>query len=410
MTKQLVIVGAGQAAATLVEQLHREGYDGEITVLGDETVLPYQRPPLSKDYFKGATDVDRLVLRPAAYYDDAGVTMKMGTRVASIDRESKTITTDQGEAISYDTLVLGTGARPRPLPMDGMDADNVVTVRDIADADRMKAMNDQIDNVVVVGGGFIGLEAAAVLRGFGKNVTVVEAAPRLMGRAVSEEVSEAFLNLHRQQGIDVRLNTGVSGLVSDGHQVQGVTLADGTELAADLVIVGIGAIPNDELAQAAGVSCDGGILTDLSCRTSDADIYAMGDCTRLKHGRYDALLRLESVQNAIDQARIVADSILGKDVSYGALPWFWSDQFDAKLQIAGLLPDGGEKVSFGSYEDGGLLVVHFDADGTFAAAETINRAGDHMASRRIIDMGMPATRDMIIDAAGDMKSVMKALR
>lgn len=410
MTTRVVIIGAGQAAATLIEQLHRDGFEGSVTLLGDETLLPYQRPPLSKDYFKGAMEQDRLVLRPADYYEKAGTDVKTGLRATGIDRAQSIVVTSDGTRYGYDALVLATGARPRPLPLNGMDAENVVTIRTITDADKMKALSDESRTVVVIGGGFIGLEAAAVLKGQGKHVTLVEAAPRLMGRAVSTEISDAFAALHEGEGVDVRLNCGVENLVVDQSRVTAVGLGDGTELAADLVIVGIGALPNDDLARDASLACDGGILVDLACRTSDPAIYAIGDCTRLKNARYGQALRLESVQNAIDQGRVVAQGIMGQDAVYDALPWFWSDQFDVKLQIAGLIPEGGSHLCFEGEQVGRLLVVHFDADDRFVAAETMSRAGDHMAARRILDGKAAVSREQIVAANGDLKTVMRALR
>lgn len=404
----LVIIGAGQAAATLIEHLHKGKYDGAITLIGDETSLPYQRPPLSKDYAKGLTDAARLLLRPQAFYDEAGITLKTETRVTNVDAGAKTATLSSGEVLDWDHLVFATGARPRPLPMPEMAADNVLVIRTLADAEAMKNQFDSVENAVVIGGGFIGLEAAAVLRQLGKVVHVIEAASGLMGRAVSPAIAAAFAEKHRAEGVHLHCNAKLQGLTQQGDRVTHAVLEDGTEIAADLVIVGIGAIANTDIAEATGISCDRGIVVNTACETSTPGIFAMGDCATLSHARYGDGLRLESVQNAIDQARIVADRLLGKETTYQALPWFWSDQFDYKLQIAGLIPQNGSQTTF--EKANGLLVAHFTEEGLFAAAETISLPADHMGARRILDQPKPVTAQMVEDAEGDMRTLMKALK
>lgn len=407
MPGHVVIAGAGQAAATVVERLLSAGFKGGITVIGDEPVAPYQRPPLSKEYLKGSLDVDRLILRPPSYYENAGVHMVLGTRVAAIDTAAKCVTTSGGERLSYGTLVLATGARPRRLPLSGIDAENVFVVRTLDDINRMKHVLADVRKAAIIGGGFIGLEAAAVLRLREIDVSVLEATSRLMGRVVSDPVSTSFGLLHRSRGVDIRTNTVVRELVLRQGRVARVRLSDDMTVESDIVVLGVGAMANTEVAEAAGIACGTGILVDTACKTSAPDVYAIGDCTLLSHARYPGQFRLESVQNAIDQARVAADRILGGDASYSAVPWFWSDQFDAKLQIAGMVPGDGTFMHFGSIEAANLLVAHFDREDGFVAAETINRASDHMASRRLLAMNEPIRKSAILAAGGDLKTVMK---
>lgn len=332
----LVIIGAGQAAAQLVMSLRATGDARPVTLIGDEPWLPYSRPPLSKSFLKGNSQIEDLYLRPAAWFSAQGITLRLGERALAIDRARHRVRLTDGE-ISYDTLVLATGTRPRTLADLPVTMGNVVALRGIDDSRKLLDLLPGCQRVAVIGGGFVGLEFAAVMRGMGRSVTLIEAAPRLMGRAVSPALSDWFAGLHRRHGVDVRLGTGVTGVVRSDEKVSALVLSDDALVPVDLVLVGVGVAPNDEIARAAGLACDNGILVDASLRTADPAVHAIGDCCAfpLPDGRR---VRLESVQNAVDQAKHLARMLTGSPAPYAATPWFWSDQFDAKLQIAGLLP------------------------------------------------------------------------
>lgn len=391
---RVVIVGAGQAGYQVAASLRGKKFDGEIVILGDEPVLPYQRPPLSKGYVKGEMKEDALLLRPESFYTSNTITVRLGCPVTAIDRATRHVVVAGGERVSYDSLVLATGGRVRTLPVPGADLAGVAYVRTLADAVALKPQIEAAKNVVVVGGGFIGLECAAVARTLGCGVVVLEAMDRLMARVVSPVLSDYYRDLHRSRGVDVRLGASVTEIVGAAGRVTGVRCGDGTIVPADLVVVGIGIIANDDLAKAAGLACDRGIVVDAQLRTSDPAIYAIGDCAVFPHPMTAGLLRLESVQNAIDQGKTVADAIMGEPKPYAAVPWFWSDQYEVKLQIVGLTQHYDDTITLGDVASGRFSVLYFRG-GNLVGIDSVNMPGDHVAGRKLFGAG----KTVAIDAA-----------
>ena len=393
--EHVVVIGTGQGAYQLAASLRQQGYQGQITLVGDEPALPYQRPPLSKDYLSHG-DTDRLALRRASFYDDQNITVRPSTRISAIDRTAMTIETESGEHISYDHLVLATGSRNRRPPIAGLDGPNVLALRTLADAADLRKRLEQMQRVTVIGGGFIGLEFSAVAAKRGIAVTVVEGAPRLMARAVSPATSAQFLTAHQSWGATVILGQFASRI--EGADV---TLADGTTIAGDTVIAAAGVVANDELAQDAGLATEDGVIVDAHLSTSDPDISALGDCCRFPEPMSGTLARLESVQAATDHARTIAARLLGQPAPYTAVPWFWSNQADLKLQIAGFAPtiDYWHTVAG---PDGKLAVFGYIAD-ALAVVETINQAGLHMAARKLLTNRGRITRTEVEAAGYDVK-------
>src|ERR1700734_2668567 len=346
MAERIVIVGAGQAGAQAVATLRAEGFAGALAMVGDEPFAPYQRPPLSKAYLQGTFERERLFLKPDAFYAEARCELILGTAATAIDRAKKSVTLADGRSLDYDRLLLATGARVRRIPVPGADLPGIFYLRGIADVDAMRAHFVPGAKLAVVGGGYIGLEVAAVARKAGLDVTVFEALDRVMARAVSQPISAFYENVHREAGVKFETNTVVEAFEGAG-KLEAVR-AGGKSHGADIALVGIGVLPNIELAKAAGLACDDGIVVDRHCATiSDPAIFAAGDSTR-HHGRDGNLIRLECVQNAIDQAKHAALAMAGKPLPYGEVPWFWSDQYDLKLQIAGLARAGDEIVLRGA--------------------------------------------------------------
>ncbi len=398
-----VIIGAGQAGAALAAKLRVLGFDGQITMIGSEPHPPYQRPPLSKAYLMGEMEAERLWLRSNEFYTENKIDLRLNTQVTAIDPAAKTITLD-AQTLHYDQLALTTGSTPRRLPAAvGGDLTGVFTVRNLADVDVMKPAFVAGRRLVIVGGGYIGLEAAAVASKLGLDVTVLEMAPRILQRVAAPETSEYFRNLHTAYGVKIMEQTGLERLLGTDH-ITGVRLADGRELPADFAIVGVGVTPNAELAQAAGLNIDNGISTDDFGRTSDPFIWSAGDCASFVHK--GTRIRLESVGNAIDQAEAVAANMLGANTPYTAMPWFWSDQYDCKLQIAGLNtgydnivtrgPDG-DAVSFWYYQGDRLLAV-----------DAMNDARGYMVGKRLIENGKSPDKAAIRNPATVMKDLLKA--
>jgi 3-phenylpropionate/trans-cinnamate dioxygenase ferredoxin reductase component len=400
----VVVVGAGQAGYQTAESLRQEGYDGPITILGDEPHAPYQRPPLSKAYLLGETDKERLKFRPENFYAERNIDLRVNTSVNSIERDTKQVTLLGGDILDYDHLVLATGARVRELPVPGADLEGVFYLKTLDDIDRIEAHLAKTENVVVIGAGFIGLEFAAVARKLDKDVTVLEAAPRVMGRAVSPMISAFFTKVHRDNGANVLCDAMVSELTGEGGLVTGVTCADGATYPADLVVVGIGVIPNVELADGAGLACDNGIVVDEFCRTADPNIYAAGDCAAYHHPFADRLIRLESVQNAADQGRTVGAAIAGNERPYGGVPWFWSDQCGLKLQMAGLLEGCDQTVVRGAMEDGKFSLFHFRS-GVLRAVDAVSKPADYVQGRKLMEAGISPTPEQ----AGDSEFKLKGL-
>jgi 3-phenylpropionate/trans-cinnamate dioxygenase ferredoxin reductase subunit len=397
----VVVIGAGQAAASLVARLRGQGYADDITLIGDEPVPPYQRPPLSKKYLLGEMALERLYLRPPSWYDEAGVTLRLGTRATAIDRDAREVVTESGR-IPYQTLVLATGSVPRALPREiGGELDGVHLVRNLADVDAMAPGIRPAVRVLIVGGGYIGLEAAAVAAARGMQVTLVEMAPRILSRVAAPETADYFRDLHARHGVDIREGVGLERLLGDTH-VTGARLSDGSEIAADMVIVGIGIQPDTGLAEAAGLETDNGIAVDAEGRSSDPAIWAAGDCASFPHG--GARLRLESVPNAIDMAEAVADNIMGAGAAYVPKPWFWSDQYDVKLQIAGLGAGHDRVVTRDS--DAAFSVWYYKGE-RLLAVDAMNDPRAYMVGKRLIEAGRSADPARVADPATDLKALLR---
>ncbi|MBS1302126.1 FAD-dependent oxidoreductase [Loktanella sp. SALINAS62] len=400
---RIVIVGGGQAASALIAKLVAEGCDAKITLVCAEPRLPYQRPPLSKAYLLGEMAEDRLYFRPAAWYDEHGVDVRLGTRATGIDTAARTLRLDGGDTLPYDDLVLTTGAHPRSLPASiGGTLGNVFAVRDLDDADAMEPAFRDGARALIIGGGYIGLEAAAVAAKRGVSVTLVEAADRILQRVAAPETSDFFRALHLSHGVDIREGVGLTALTGD-DVVTGATLSDGTTLDIDFAIVGVGIAPATALAEGAGLTIDNGIATDAHGRTSDPQIWAAGDCASTPLG--DGRVRIESVGNAIDQAEIVAHNLLGRDVTYTPKPWFWSDQYDVKLQIAGL-NTGYDAIHVRQVAD---ARSHWYYRGDqLIAIDSLSDTRGYMVGKRLIEMGKSPAPDVVTHPDTNLKALLKA--
>ena len=400
--QNIVIVGAGHAGVQAAASLREEGFAGAITLLSNEPEFPYQRPPLSKAYLKGQMDLNGLPLRGEKFFEEHRIDLALGVEALRIDRAAARVEFAHG-GLAYDHLILATGARARVLKAPGLDLGGVFALRSMRDAVAIKAALGTAKRVVVIGAGFIGLEIAATARALGADVTVVEIA-RPMGRAVSPILSDFFLAAHRAFGSAFELGVGLAALHGEAGQVREVELGDGRRLPADCVIVGVGVTAEDALALEAGLDCADGIVTDAHLVSSDPAISAIGDCCRFPRAGYAAELRLESVQNATDQAKCVARRLTGKPAPYDALPWFWSDQGDLKLQIVGLAHGVDQWVTRGDPAARAFAVFGFVA-GKLTVVETVNRGGDHMAARRLLSTGTPVTPQQAGDESMDLKKL-----
>lgn len=401
--KHVVVVGAGQAAASLVARLRAKGFDGQITLIGEEPVPPYQRPPLSKAYLLGDMALERLFLRPESFYAENAIDLRLNTVVTAIDRARGCVATDAGE-IPYDALALCTGSAPRRLPAAiGGDLDGVYVVRTLADVDGAAPAFTAGARVLIVGGGYIGLEAAAVAAKLGLSVTLVEAGERILGRVASGETADYFRALHQAHGVDIREGTGLAALTGDGH-VTGATLSDGTDLQIDFAIVGVGITPNTALAEAAGLAIDNGIRVDARGQTSDPAIWSAGDCAAFPGA--GGAMRLESVGNAIDMGELVADNIMGAARDYAVKPWFWSDQYDVKLQIAGLNTGFSHVVV--RKGDAGAQSHWYYAGDRLIALDAMNDGRAYMVGKRLIETGKSPDAALVADPETDLKSLLKA--
>jgi 3-phenylpropionate/trans-cinnamate dioxygenase ferredoxin reductase subunit len=401
MSEKLIIVGAGQAATQAIQTLRAEGFDGPITLIGDEAYAPYQRPPLSKAYLLGSFARDRLFLKSDAFYSESGCEVMLNTRVQAIHRAEKTVELSDGRRLPYDKLLLTTGTRVRKLRCPGADLPGVHYLRDIADVDGLQDVFKSGARIAIVGGGYIGLEVAAVAAKRGLDVTVFEAMDRLMARAVTPTVSEFYAAEHEKAGVKLKLRTGVEAFEGDG-KVERIR-AGGQVYPADIVLVGIGVIPNDELATQAGLASQDGIVVDQSGMTGDPAIFAAGDCTR-HIGREGTAIRLECVQNAIDQARHCAQAISGKSVRYSEVPWFWSDQYDLKLQMAGLARPTDQTVLRGDPATRKFAIFHL-RDGVIAAVEAVNAAPEYLAGRKWIAEGARIAPERLADPSIAVKQL-----
>ena len=404
---RIVVIGGGQAGAQALQSLRQGGYAGALTLVGDEPALPYQRPPLSKAYMKGEMTEERLYFRPASWYQDQDIETILSTPVKSIDRANRTVELAHGGHLDYDALVIATGSRPRVLPVKGATLQGVHDLRDLADVERIRPNMIAGRKMVIVGAGYIGLEAAAVARQLGLDVTVLEMAPRVLARVTSPVMSEFFETEHRAHGVQILTEARLDHLDGDGGKVTAAILADGTRIEADIVLVGIGILPNEELAREAGIACNNGILVDRDARTSDPRVFAAGDCASRPLVHYGRTGRLESVHNAIEQGKLTAAAILGKPRPAEDCPWFWSDQYDLKLQIAGLSQDYDEIVVRGDPNDRKFAAFYL-RNGTLIAVDAINSPPEFLASKKLIMSGAKLAPGMLGDTSISMKDIAAA--
>ena len=397
----VVIIGAGHAAGQAAASLRQAKYAGDITIVGDEAHIPYQRPPLSKAYLKGDQSADKVYLRAESFYADRDIAMKLSTRATAIDTTAKTVALSTDETLHYDHLLISTGSRPRKLSIDGSDLPGIHYLRTMDDVDGLRDGMQADANLVIVGGGYIGLEVAAVGRELGLNVHVLEMEERILQRVTTPEMSAYYHQLHEGRGVNIHTNTAVTGFAGDG-KVQEVLCGD-KRYPADIVIVGIGIIPNTELAEAAGIVCDNGIVVDDHCCTSDPNVYAAGDCTNHPNPLLDRRLRLESVPNAMDQARVSTANMLGDDKTYAAIPWFWSDQYELKLQMVGFSADGDAQVLRGDMASNQFAIFYLK-DGKVVAADAVNSPKEFMLCKQLV--GKSADPAMLADPEADLKALL----
>jgi 3-phenylpropionate/trans-cinnamate dioxygenase ferredoxin reductase subunit len=397
----MVILGAGQGAGQAAASFRQEGYEGDIIILGDEPFPPYQRPPLSKQYLSGEMPLERVYVRPEKFYTDRHIDLRTNTRVEKIDTKARTVTTAKGETIAYEKLLIATGSRPRKLSIAGSDLPGIHYLRTISDVDGISAAMKTARKVVIVGGGYIGLEVASVAVTNGLDVTVLEMEQRILQRVTTPEMSAYYHQLHTGRGLKILTNTTVSGFTGQDHVEQ--VLCGDTRIDADLVIVGIGIIPNIELAKDAGINCENGIFVDDHCQTSVPDVYAIGDCTNHPNPILGRRLRLESVPNALEQARVAVANMCGKDKVYAAVPWFWSDQYELKLQMVGFSSDGDTQVLRGDMSKNEFAVFYLK-DGAVVAVDAVNSPREFMICKQLY--GKPVDAKKLADPDTDLKSLL----
>ena len=377
---QIVVVGADQAGGQVTASLRQLKCEQDILLFGEENHLPYQRPLLSKQYLAGEQEQSRVYLRAEKFYQQHNIDLRIGQSINKIDTDNNQVFTSSGETIDYENLVLATGSRPRRLNIPGSDLQGILYLRSLDDVNAIKPEIIAGQKLVIIGGGYIGLEVASVAVEAGMEVTVVEMEDRILKRVTTEEMSAFYHQLHSQRGVNILLNTGIQGFNGQGKVSQ--ALCGEQSLDADLVIIGVGIIPNTELAAAAGIECDNGIVTDDHCRTSVANIYAAGDCSNHPNPLLGRRLRLESVPNAMDQAKVVAANIMGQDKTYAAVPWFWSDQYEHKLQMVGFSSDGDRQIIRGNKDEKKFSVIHLQGN-RLVAVDAVNAAKDFMAGRQL---------------------------
>ena len=406
MFTPILIVGGGQAAAQAVETLRKRGHVGPLTLVGDENLLPYQRPPLSKKYLAGQLDADRLLIRHAAHYAEHAVDLRLGFAAVSLDAAERRVEVADGSHLEYDRLLLATGSRPRTLPVPGAELAGVHYLRTVADVDRLRGELRPARRAVIVGGGYIGLEVAATCHEAGLDVTVVEATDRVMSRVVSPVVSRFYEADHARRGVQIHCRSRVSELATAGdggtQRVAAVRLVDGREIPADFVLIAIGVEPVDSLARDAGLECDDGIVVNEHCRSSDPHVWAAGDCTRHPSVHYGTRIRLESVDNAFEQGTSAALNLLGLPTVHDKVPWFWSDQFDLKMVVVGLTHGSDEQIVRGDPASRAFSVCYLKA-GELTAIETVNQTRDQMAARKLILARARPDRAKLADPAVALK-------
>ncbi|MBL8546493.1 MAG: FAD-dependent oxidoreductase [Hyphomonadaceae bacterium] len=407
--RRVIIIGAGQAGGETAQRLRQGGFEGEITLIGEEPTAPYQRPPLSKAYLKGDLDIDRLMLRPASVYAEERVALLTRTRAVWIDRANRKVRVEGGRELPYDALVLATGAKPRKLPLVGADLDGVYLFRTAADVDRVRERFASGAKLIVIGAGYIGLEVAAVARQCGLDVTIVETAVRPLARVTSPEVAGFFLDEHTRQGVRFVLG-GQPAVIKGADRVTGVGLTDGAELPADLVIAGIGVTPDIAIAEQCGLTVGNGIITDRQCRTSDPNIFAIGDCAARPMVHYEGrIARLESVHNAVEGAKIVAATLTGGKEHTEEAPWFWSDQYDLKLQIAGLFHGHDHVVFRGVMADRAFAAFYYKGE-KLIAVDAVNRPAEYLGAKMLIQTNRTLPPSVIEDMSRPMKELVASAR
>jgi 3-phenylpropionate/trans-cinnamate dioxygenase ferredoxin reductase subunit len=403
-SSHIIIIGAGHGGGQAAALLRQYGFDGAITLIGEEPLAPYQRPPLSKAWLKGEADAESLLLRPETYYGEHDIDLRLGVRVTAVDAAAKTVRLEGGQTIGYDVLILATGDRARRLTIPGADLYGVMALRTVADAEQLKTALGHGRRLAVIGGGYIGLEAAASARALGAEAVVIELQPRVLARVACEALSSFFQDYHRARGVVFELNAGVDAFEGEDGRITGVRLADGRLIACDAALVGVGAIPNDELAREAGLECADGVVVDLEARTSDPSIFAIGDVTRRPMPLYNRMFRLESVANALEQARQAAAAITGRPPPPPDTPWNWSDQYDLKLQIAGVAFDADEILIRGDPATARFAIFHLKA-GVVQAVEAVNAPPEFMMGKQLIASHRPVARERLADVAISMKEV-----
>jgi 3-phenylpropionate/trans-cinnamate dioxygenase ferredoxin reductase subunit len=396
--------GAGHAGGTAAALLRQYGFEGPITLVGEEPIPPYQRPPLSKAWLKGEADADALTLKPESFYGEHDIDLRMGVRVTAIDRAAKTVALDDGAAVAYDILIIATGARARKLPIPGADLKGVLSLRSAADAEELKAALGPGKTLAVVGGGYIGLEAAASGRALGADVVVFEREPNILARVAKEPLASFFADYHKARGVAFEVNAQVQAFEGEAGHVAGVRLGDGRTIACTVVLIGVGLERNDELAKAAGLDCINGVVVDETARTSDPNIFAIGDVTHRPMPRYSRMFWLESVANALEQARQAASLIAGKPPPPPEVTWNWSDQYDLKLQLAGLPFDVDQTLVRGDPKSGKFAVFHLNGD-VIQAVEAVNAPAEFMAGKQLIASRKPISREKLADPSISMKEV-----
>lgn len=400
----VLIIGAGHGAGQAVASLRQEGFGGRIILVGDEAYIPYHRPPLSKKFLEGELPLERLYLKPEKFYETQNVDMRLGERVASINPADKTAELESGETISWDHLILATGSHVRRMDVPGHDLDGIHYLRTVDDVKAIQKDFDGGQKVVIVGGGYIGLEIAAVARKRGKDVTLFEMGDRILNRVVAPEMSAFYHGVHEEEGVVIHLNTGITAFEGDGH-VQYAVTQDGEKFNADLVVIGIGILPAIELAEGAGIACENGVTVDAHCRTSADNIYAIGDCSNHPSPLYGRRLRLESVPNAMGQAKITAKAICGTLEEYNEIPWFWSDQYNMKLQIAGL-SEGYDQIVFRGDKAARKFAAFYLKEGKLISMDGVNSPGEFMASKKLIMNGASPDAEKLADISVSMKDFM----
>jgi len=403
MSEKVVVIGAGHAAGQVAVSLRQKGFTGSITLIGEEPWVPYQRPPLSKKFLAGELEAERLFFKPEKYYPEHDVDVRLNLRADSIDREAKTVALSDGSSIDYDWLVLTTGSRVRKAPIPGAELGNVHYLRNISDVEGLQTGFKKGANLIIIGAGYIGLEVAAVAVKHGVNVTVLEMVDRPMQRVVAPEVSEFYTRVHTEAGVDLRCNTFVENFYGDGD-VSHVHVRGSEPLPADMVLIGIGILPNVEIAEEAGLRVNDGIIVDEFCRTEDPHILAAGDCTNHPNRLLGRNLRLESVHNALEQAKTVASTITGDLVEYAQIPWFWSDQYDLKLQIVGLSQGYDQVVIRGNPDENSFAAFYMQGN-KMLAVDCVNSAREFMIAKKLLAAGAEIDPAVLADESKTFKEI-----